>query len=173
MTIALVIAVLIAALLVYAATRPDRFRIQREARIDAPPDTVYRLLSDFQTWKTWSPWEGLDPNLKRSYSGAPAGVGAVYEWEGNRKVGAGRMEITGAVPASSVTIKLDFLRPFEAHNTTLFTLEPTGGATRLVWAMDGRNAFMNKLMGVFMNFDKMIGKDFEKGLANLQAAAER
>lgn len=173
MTIALVIAAVIAAVLIYAATRPDTFRIQRESRIDAPPDRIFGFLNDFRAWMAWSPWEGLDPELKRTYSGAPAGVGSVYAWEGNKKVGAGRMEITAATPPSSLTIKLDFLRPFEAHNVTHFTLTPSDGSTAVHWAMDGRNTFMGKLMSVFMNMDRLVGTDFEKGLAKLKSAAER
>lgn len=157
----------------YAATRPDTFRIERAATIEAPPDAIFPLISDFRKWTLWSPWEKMDPALKRSYDGAASGPGAVYEWEGNRKVGKGRMEITDAPPPSRVTIKLDFLKPFEAHNTSEFTLISRGGATLVTWAMHGPNLFVGKAMSLFFDMDRMIGKDFEAGLANLKTVAEQ
>ncbi|HEY8021999.1 MAG TPA: SRPBCC family protein [Thermoanaerobaculia bacterium] len=171
--IALVVLVLIVALLIYAATRPDSFRVERSTSIKAPPEKIYALIDDFRGWGAWSPWEKLDPAMKRTYSGAAQGKGAVYEWSGNSKVGSGRMEITGTSAPSQVTIQLDFLQPFEAHNVADFTLEPLGDATRVTWAMHGASPFMAKLMGVFVNMDKVIGKDFETGLANMKAAAEK
>ena len=173
MTILVIVAIAVIALLAYAATRADTFRIERSTSINAVPDAIFSLLTDFRRWAEWSPWEKLDPDLKRTHSGATDGKGAVYAWEGNKKVGAGRMEITQVVPPSRVVIKLDFLRPFEAHNVTEFTLAAGGTATRVIWAMTGVNNFMGKLMSVFMNMDKMVGKDFETGLANLKAVAEK
>jgi len=167
------IVVLIALLLAYAATRPDTFAVQRSATIKAPPDKVYALINDFHRWGEWSPWEKLDPAMKRTFSGTPAGVGTIYEWNGNDKVGAGRMEITGSAPASKVDIKLDFLKPFEGHNVTEFTLTPQGDSTQVNWNMHGPAPFITKLMGVFVSMDSMIGKDFEAGLANMKAAAEK
>jgi uncharacterized protein YndB with AHSA1/START domain len=168
-----VLVVAVAAVLVFAATRPDAFRIQRRASLNAPPEKVFALISDFHNWASWSPWEKLDPALKRTYGGAASGRGAVYEWEGNKQVGKGRMEITEASPFSRITIKLDFLRPFEAHHTAEFTLETQGNSTDITWAMFGRRPFLFKVMCLFFNMDKMIGKDFETGLANLKGIAEK
>lgn len=172
-TIALVVVVLVAAVLVVVAMRPDDFTVQRSATIRAAPEKIYPLLADFRQWPAWSPWEKLDPDMKRSLSGAPSGPGAVYAWEGSSKVGAGRMEIKDAAPPSKVLIQLDFLRPFEAHNVTEFALAPRGDRTELTWQMRGKAPFVSKLMGLFVDMDKMIGKDFEQGLANLKAAAEK
>ena len=163
----------VVALLAYAASRPDTFRVQRSIRIQAPPEKVYPLLADFRRWSEWSPWEGRDPAMKRSMSGAPGGRGAVYEWSGNSKVGQGRMEIIEAAPPSSVRVRLDFLRPFEAHNVAEFLLAPAAGATEVTWAMYGPSPFVSKLMGVVMSVDRMVGRDFEAGLANLKAASEK
>jgi len=170
---ALVIAVAIVALLVFAWTKPNTFRVERTARIDAPAEKIYPFIEDFHRWGAWSPWEKLDPAMQRTFSGAPHGTGAVYAWAGNKNVGQGRMEIADAVPSSRVTINLDFLEPFESHNTTEFLLEPQGNGTKVIWAMYGPNTYMGKLMSVFASMDKMIGKDFEKGLTNLKAAAEQ
>jgi Polyketide cyclase / dehydrase and lipid transport len=172
-TIAIVIIVAVAALLVYAATRPDTFSVQRSTRIQAAPDKIYALINEFPKWPTWSPWEKLDPAMQRTLSGASTGKGSVYEWSGSGKVGAGRMEITDTAPASKVVIKLDFIKPFEGHNVTVFTLAPQGDTTEVNWVMSGPAPFISKLMGVFVNMDTMIGKDFEAGLANMKAAAEK
>ena len=171
-TIVIIVAALIAALLIYAASRPASFRIERSTAINAPPDAIFPLINDFHRWSAWSPWEKLDEGLQRSFSGAASGKGAVYAWQGNNKVGQGRMEITDAAPASRITIKLDFLKPLEAHNTAEFTLAPQGGATRLSWAMFGPSPYMARLMGVVFNMDKMLGKSFDEGLANLKTLAE-
>jgi len=171
--LALVLVVVVAALLAYAATRPDSFRVQRVTSIKAPPDRIFPLLADFHRWSAWSPWEKLDPAMKRTFSGAESGVGAVYAWEGNGKVGAGRMEILEATPASRVAIKLDFLQPMEGHNVAEFTLEPKGELTTVTWDMHGPSPFVAKLMGVFVSMDSMVGKDFETGLATLKAVAEK
>ena len=171
--IAVILVVAIVVVLVLAARKPAGFRIERATSIKAPPDKIFALINDFRNWRAWSPWERMDPNLRRSYGGAERGEGAVYEWEGNSKVGKGRMEIVEAPPPSRVAIKLDFLKPFEAHNTAEFTLVPRGDATEVTWAMHGPNLFIGKVMSVFMSMDRMIGKDFEAGLANLKTAAER
>ena len=171
--IAIVIAVLIAAVLGLAALKPDTFRVQRAASINAPPDKVFALINDFRQWGQWSPWERLDPALKRTFSGAPTGKGAIYEWTGNNKVGAGRMEITEPTPPSKLVIKLDFIQPFEGHNIAEFVLAPQGDGTQLTWAMHGPTPFVSKLMQVFVSMDALIGKDFEAGLANLKAVAEK
>ena len=172
LTVLIVIAVIVAAVLIAAALRPGDFAVQRRVAIRAAPAKIYPMLADFRQWPAWSPWEKLDPAMKRTLSGAPEGPGAVYAWEGSSKVGAGRMEIKEAAAPSTIVIQLDFLRPFEAHNITEFTLLPRGDATDVTWLTRGPAPFMSKLMSVFVSMDKMIGKDFEKGLANLKAAVE-
>ena len=171
----LVVALAIAALLAYAAMQAPTFRLERSTRIAAPVPRVAALIDDFHAWQSWSPWEKLDPALQRSYGGAPSGVGATYGWAG-KKAGTGHMEITAesVEPArASIVIRLDFLKPFEAHNTAEFTLTASADGTELRWAMFGPRPFMSKLMGVFMDFDKMVGKDFEAGLAAIKRDAER
>jgi uncharacterized protein YndB with AHSA1/START domain len=170
--IALVLAIVIAIILVLAMTKPDAFRVERAAAINAPSEKIFALIDDFHQWGSWSPWEGRDPAMKRSFEGPARGNGAIYAWEGNKNVGTGRMEILRAVPSSTIVIKLDFIKPFEAHNTAEFTLLPQGGATTVTWAMHGPASFMHRVMEVFMNLDRMIGKDFEAGLANLKKVAE-
>ena len=171
--IAVVLAVIIAIVLILASTKPNTFRIQRAAVMNAPAEKIFPLIADFHQWLNWSPWEGKDPALKRTYSGAEHGQGAVYAWDGNKNVGSGRMEILQANSPSKVVIKLDFLKPFEAHNTAEFTMLPQGGATNVVWVMHGPAPFMSKVMQVFMNMDRMIGRDFEAGLANLKTMTEK
>jgi hypothetical protein len=170
--ITVVLAIVIAAVLVLAATKPDTFRVERAAMLSAPADKIYPLIADFHQWLSWSPWEGRDPQLKRTYSGAERGKGAVYAWDGNKNVGSGRMEILEASSPSKIVIKLDFLKPFEAHNVAEFTMLPQGGATNVIWVMHGPAPFISKVMQVFMNMDRMIGKDFETGLANLKTITE-
>jgi len=172
-TIALVLALAVVAVLAYAATRPDTFRVQREATVRASPEEVFALVNDFHAWQAWSPWQKLDPAMKTTHGGAAAGKGAIYAWEGNSDVGKGRMELTASTPPSRITIQLDFLAPFEAHNTTEFLLEANGRGTNVTWVMHGPSPFLSKLMGVFVDMDAMIGKDFEQGLANLKAVAEK
>lgn len=146
----------------------DTFTVERSATIPAAPSAVYAVLVDFHQWEHWSPWEDIDPAMAKTFSGAESGVGAVYEWEGNRKAGAGRMEITKAEPDREVEIDLRFLKPFKAENTTTFSLEPEGEGTTVTWSMVGPNTFMTKVMGIFKSMDKMVGPDFEKGLARLE-----
>lgn len=157
---------------VLAARKPDTFRIERTTTIHVPPEKVFALINDFHAWGGWSPWEKLDPNLRRTYSGPANGTGAVYEWLGNKKVGQGRMEIKDQSPPNRVTIQLDFLKPFETRNTAEFTLTPADGGTRVNWAMVGRLPFLFKVMTLFTSMDAMVGKDFEAGLANMKALAE-
>jgi uncharacterized protein YndB with AHSA1/START domain len=171
--IAIVIVVLIAALLVYAATRPDTFRVERTASMKAPPDRIYAVLSDFQKWGQWSPWEKKDPNMKRTFGATTSGKGAKYAWEGNSEVGKGSMEIVEATPPSRLKLRLDFTEPFEAHNTVEYTLTPGGGSTTVNWAIHGPMPYISKLMCIFVSMDSMIGKDFEAGLANLKAVVEK
>ncbi|HEX5127755.1 MAG TPA: SRPBCC family protein [Rhodocyclaceae bacterium] len=172
LTIIAVVIVLIAVVLIYAATKPDSFRIERSATIKASPEKVFALINDFRAWGVWSPWEKMDPKLKRSFSGATSGEGTVYAWEGTSRVGAGRMEITESLPSSKIIIKLDFFKPFEAHNTAEFTLKPAGDSTTVTWAMYGPSPYIAKVMTIFFNMDKTVGKSFEEGLANMKAAAE-
>jgi len=173
-TIGIVVVVVVVVVLAFAATRPDDFTVQRSVTIKAEPAKIYPLITDFSQWAGWSPWEKLDPAMKRTLTGPASGRGAVYVWDGSSKVGAGRMEVKDAVAPSKVVIQLDFLRPFEAHNMTDFTLVPRPDAsTEVTWLMRGPAPFVSKLMGVFVDMDKMIGKDFEAGLANLKAAAEK
>ncbi len=172
-TVIIVVVVLLAAVLVAAAMRPDDFSVQRSVSIKAPPDKIYPMLVDFRQWPAWSPWEKLDPDMKRTLSGPASGPGASYAWQGSGKVGAGRMEIKEAAVPTKVAIQLDFIKPFEGHNVTDFTLVPRGAQTEVTWLMHGPAPFVSKLMGLFVDMDKMIGKDFEAGLANLKAATEK
>ncbi len=171
--IAIIVAVLIAAALIFAATRPDTFRVERSTDIKASPEKVFALINDLHSWTMWSPYEKKDPAMKRQHSGAASGKGAIYEWDGDKQVGKGRMEITESSPPSRVVIKLDFLSPFEAHNTAEFILQAQGDSTHVTWAMYGPATFVSKLMGLFFSMDKMVGDDFEIGLANLKVLAER
>ena len=163
----------IAAILIFAATKPDIFRVQRAAGIKAPPEKIFAIINDFKRWDAWSPWEKKDPAMKRTFGATTDGKGAVYAWEGNKDVGQGRMEIAESVPPSKVTLKLDFLKPFEAHNIVEFTLVPQGDSTNVTWAMQGPTPYFAKIIHVFMDMDSMVGKDFETGLANLKAVAEK
>lgn len=172
-TIAMVLALLIAALLMYAATKPDSFRIERSTTIKAPPEKIFALINDFHQWEAWSPWEKIDPALKRTYSGAANGVGAVYEWSGNKDIGQGRMEIVESVPSAKVMLKLDFVTPFEAHNKVDFTLAQQGDVTKVTQAMYGPSPYISKLMTIFFSIEKMVGKKYEEGLTNLKAIAEK
>lgn len=170
--VVVVFLLIVATVLALAATKPGEFRVQRQATMKAKPEVVFPLIEDFHHWASWSPWEHLDPSMTKTHSGAASGPGAVYEWNGNNKVGQGRMEILESRAPQSVRIKLDFLRPFEAHNTAEFTLTPTADATTVTWAMYGPHTFMGKVMSVFISMDAMVGKDFETGLAALKKRAE-
>jgi uncharacterized protein YndB with AHSA1/START domain len=170
--IAILVVLVVVALLGFAATKPDTFRVQRATSINAPPERIFPLINDFHSWISWSAYEKLDPTMKRTHSGAGSGKRAVYEWEGKGKVGTGRMEITDTSPPSNVTIKLDFIKPFEGHHTAEFTLVPRGNSTNVTWAAYGPSSYMSKVMSLFFSMDSLIGKDFETGLANLKALAE-
>jgi len=171
--IAIAVVVLIVVLLVFVSTRPDTFRIERSTSINAPPEKIFPLINDFHRWEAWSPWEKIDPALKRIYSGADSGKGAAYAWQGNRDIGQGRMEIVESTPAAKIVFKLDFIKPFECHNTVEFTLERQGNTTKLTQAMYGPSPFISKLMGLFFSMDKMVGEKYEEGLANLKSMAEK
>jgi hypothetical protein len=171
--VAIVVVILVAVLLGIAAAKPDTFRVERATNIKAPPEKIFPLIDDLHNWNAWSPWEEVDPQMKRTYSGAASGKGSVYEWDGNSKAGKGRMEITDNASPSKVTIKLDFLKPFEGHNIAEFTLEMRNGSSHVTWAMHGPSPFFSKVIQVFVSMDTMIGKQFEKGLANLKTIAEK
>lgn len=174
--ILIVLAVLVfavAGVLLYAATKPDTFQVQRRTTISAPPEKVFALIEDFRRWREWSPWEKLDPAMARLYTGAERGVGAVYDWRGNKDVGEGRMEITEAAAPGKLLIKLDFIEPFPANNMAEFVLVPKDGGTEVTWTMRGPSPYLTKLMDTVVGMDRMVGGDFETGLANLKAAAER
>jgi len=171
--IAIVLAIAIAVVLILAAAKPNTFSVQRAATVNAPAEKIFPLINDFHQWRTWSPYENKDPAMKRSYSGAASGKGAVYGWEGNKNVGSGRMEILDTSAPAKVVIKLDFFTPFEGHNTAEFTMLPQGDATNVTWLMHGPLPFTGKLMHVVMNIDRMVGKDFEIGLANLKRLTEK
>jgi Polyketide cyclase / dehydrase and lipid transport len=170
--IGVVVVVAVAGILIYAATKPDSFRVQRVVLINAPADKIFPLINDFKAWPAWSPYEKKDPAMKRTYGAVTAGKGATYAWEGDKNVGQGSMEILESGPRK-LLIKLDFLKPFEAHNMAEFLLEPKGDSTSVTWAIYGPSPFMSKVIGTFMNIDDMIGRDFEKGLTDLKAAAEK
>jgi uncharacterized protein YndB with AHSA1/START domain len=162
----------IGVVLALAATKPNIFRVQRSATINAPPDRIFPHIADFRSWPAWSPYEKKDPAMKKTFSGAAIGKGAIYEWDGDKNVGAGRIEITEATPPSRVALNLDMWKPFEAHNQVEFTLQPLGNATMVTWAMNGHTPFFAKIIHVFMDMDRMVGGDFEIGLANLKSIAE-
>jgi len=169
--IVLILAIIV--ILALASGKPAVFRVERSATIKADAVRIFALINDLKSWGLWSPWEKKDPNLKREFSANTIGVGASYEWWGNKDVGHGRMEILESVPSSRIVIKLDFISPFEAHNTAEFTLTSKDGATHVHWVMHGPNTFMGKVMSVFMDMDKMVGPDFEAGLAGLRAQTEK
>jgi len=154
------------------ASRPPGFRVERSAVVAAPPEVVYAQLADFHRWEGWSPWAKLDPAQKVDFEGAPAGVGAGYHWKGNEKVGEGRMTITGATPGREVTIRLQFIKPWEQTSTSAFALAPDGTGTKVTWSMTGSFDVMGRAMTLFMDMDKQVGPDFEKGLAAIQKIAE-
>ena len=172
-TIAVIIAVLVAAVLVYVAMQPESFRVERSISIKAPPEKIFSQINGFHQWEAWSPWEKIDPAIKRTYSGADSGKGAVYAWQGNKDIGQGRMEIVESTLSSNVLIKIDFLEPFEGHDMVQFTLQPQGETTKVTQAMYGPSPFIHKVMSLFFSMDKMVGQKYEEGLASLKAIAEK
>jgi hypothetical protein len=165
-------AVLVVGLIVAVAARPGAFHIERSIEMDGPPDGAFAHVNNLQAWSDWSPWDKADPLMKRTFDGPAAGRGARYAWAGNRNVGEGRMTIENSEPPSLVSIKLEFLKPFTATNTTTFTFIPTERGTRVTWSMDGENRFLMKCASLFLNMDKMIGRDFERGLMALKIVSE-
>lgn len=166
------VAVIIVVFVIVVAVQPAQYRVVRSASIAVPPTTVFPHVNDFHKWEAWSPWAKLDPSMKPTYEGAPAGTGAIYTWVGNSKVGEGRMIITESRPSDLVRIKLDFIKPFASTADTEFTFKPEGNQTVVTWSMAGQKNFMSKAFGLFVNMDKMIGRDFEKGLAQMKSAVE-
>jgi uncharacterized protein YndB with AHSA1/START domain len=156
----------------FVATRPNTYRVERSIVIAAPAEAVYPLLEDFRQWEGWSPWEKLDPAMTKTFGGAATGVGATYHWLGNNDVGEGRMTITEAEPAARVAILLEFLKPFASTSNCVFALAPEGTGTQVTWSMDGNHNFISKAMCVFVSMDKMLGGDFEEGLASMKTLAE-
>ncbi len=173
MWVLLIIILFIAAVLIYGAMQPSAFSIVRGADVKASPAEVFGEISDFHKWSAWSPWEKFDPNLQRSFTGPTSGVGAKYAWVGNKKVGEGSMEITASEPSKRMQLDLHFIKPFQADNVTEFTLSPAAGGTHVKWEMRGHKPFMMRVMSAFMDMDKMVGKDFEAGLANLKSVVEK
>lgn len=155
----------------FVSRRPGAFRIERSRTIAAPPAAVFALIQDFHEWPKWSPWENMDPNMTRTYDGPASGKGAHYHWVGNKNVGEGSMTITDAAPDARVDLELRFIKPFPVTNRTIFTLEPEGEGTRVTWAMEGERSFMMKAFDLVMNMDRMVGRDFEKGLDAMGTAA--
>jgi uncharacterized protein YndB with AHSA1/START domain len=151
----------------------NTYTVERSATIDAPPARIYDQIADFHNWTRWSPWEDVDPELTRTYSGAESGIGAVYNWSGNRKAGQGRMEIIDAVEPSKVQIDLVFEKPWKARNDTVLTIRPEGSGSRVTWSMTGKNTLVTKVMSIFTSMDKILGPDFEKGLSRLKTATEQ
>jgi len=172
-TILIVLVVVVVAILIYAATKPDTFVVQRSAGIKAPPERIFALISDFKAWPQWSPYEKRDPAMQRTLGGSAQGKGATYAWKGNSNVGEGSMEITEVIEPSRIVIKLDFVKPFAANNIAEFTLVPSGDTTQVTWSMRGQSPYISKVFGVFVDMDNMIGKDFAEGLATLKALAEK
>jgi uncharacterized protein YndB with AHSA1/START domain len=167
-----VLAVLVVGFLVVVSLRPSEFRVSRSTTVAAPPEAVFAQVNDFHKWASWNPWGKIDPAMKQTYEGAAAGTGAAYTWIGNNQVGEGRMTIIESRPGELIRIRMDFLKPFKATNTAEFTFKPQGDQTFVTWSMYGKNNFIAKAIGLFMDCDKMIGDQFEKGLADMKAVAQ-
>ena len=166
------VAVAIVVFCIVVAVQPAEYRVVRTATIAAPAAVVFSQVNDFHRWDAWSPWAKLDPNMKTTHSGAPAGKGAVYSWTGNRDVGEGRMTILESQPSERVRIQLDFIKPFESSAENRFDFKGDGNQTAVTWTMAGKNNFVSKAFCLFMNMDKMVGGDFERGLAQMKTVAE-
>ncbi len=171
--ILITLAAVLAVISILALRQPPEFRVERKMLLTAQPSAAYSLVNDFHQWRAWSPWEDADPSMRRVFEGPTAGIGAVYRWAGNRKVGEGSMRIIESRAAESVLIRLEFLKPFKATNTTVFTFKSEGDLTEVTWSMTGRNNFIAKVFHLFMNMDEMVGRDFEKGLTMMRLAMEK
>jgi uncharacterized protein YndB with AHSA1/START domain len=172
LNLAIAAVVILVLLVVFVATRPTEFRVTRSTRVMAPPARVFARVNDFHQWEAWNPWGKMDPHMKQTYEGPPGGVGSVYSWVGNSQVGEGRMTVVESRPDELIQIKLEFFKPFAATNRAEFTFESEGAATTVTWSMSGERNFITKAIGLFMNMDKMIGGQFEKGLADMKAVVE-
>lgn len=170
--IIIALVVVVAAIVIYAATKPDTFHVERSITIKAPPEKIFPLINDLHAWNDWTPYN-KDPAMKKTYSGSDKGVGASYAWQGNKEVGRGTIAITATMPPEKVVLDLHMIEPFEGRNVVQFTLQAAGDSTRVTWGMDGKNNFIVKVMGMFFDMDKMVGKDFEVGLAKLKIVAEK
>lgn len=170
--ILIVLALLLVVLVIVIARKPDDFVVRRDALVNAPPAAVFAQVNDFHKWEAWSPWAKIDPNSKATYEGAESGVGAGFTWDGNNDVGAGRMDITESKPNERIVIRLEFFKPMPGVNTTEFTFKPEGAGTRVTWTMSGKNNFVAKAFGLFFDCDKMVGGQFEKGLASLDEVSK-
>lgn len=170
--ILIAVAVVVVVFVAIVATRPDEFRVQRTVTISAPAEAVFAQVNDFRNWEAWSPWARLDPAMRKTYEGAPAGTGAVNTWSGNRDVGEGRATIVESRPNELIRIRLDFVRPFAGTSTAEFTFTPEGDRTAVTWSLYGRNNFVGKAMCLFTDMDKMVGGQFEQGLAQMKAVTE-
>jgi hypothetical protein len=170
--ILIAVAGVVGAFAVIVSRRPSKFRVERSARIAAPPPAVFAQVNDFHKWEAWNPWGKIDPAMKQSYEGAPSGTGAIYTWAGNKEVGEGRMTMTESRPSELIRIKLEFFKPFRATNTTEFTFKPEDDQTAVTWSMTGENNFIAKAVHLFMNMEKMVGGQFEKGLASMKSVVE-
>jgi uncharacterized protein YndB with AHSA1/START domain len=168
----LVLAGMLCGLLYFASRKPDEFKVERRLMMAAPPETVFAQINDLVLWQDWSPWAKKDPNAKAHFGAVTAGEGANFGWDGNNQVGKGQMTITQSVPAEKVVLRLEFEKPFKATNTAQFSLLPAAGGTEVVWSMHGPANLMSKVMDLVMNMDRMVGSDFEKGLASLKAICE-
>lgn len=164
--------IIIVVFIVFVARQPTTFRVERSATMSAPPSAVFAQVNDFLKWEAWNPWGKIDPAMKQTYEGAPSGVGAIYTWSGNKEVGEGRMTITDSRPSDLIRVKLEFFKPFAATNSAEFTFKPERNQTVVTWSMFGEKNFMAKAVHLFMNMDKMIGSQFERGLASMKAAVE-
>jgi len=169
----LVAAVVVAAVLIYATTKPDRFQIARSVAIKAPPEKIFPLIDNPRAFNSWNPFLRKDPATKVTYRGPASGKGAGHEWDGNRNVGRGSVEITDSQPPSRILMKLDMISPMEAHNRVEFSLQPQGDSTQVTWAMSGPSPYISKVMTTVLSMDRMVGGEFEKGLADLKALAEK
>ncbi|MFM9904504.1 MAG: SRPBCC family protein [Pyrinomonadaceae bacterium] len=170
--ILVLLVIAVAALIGVVAMQPDEFSVIRDATFNAPPERIFEQVNDFHKWQAWSPWAKIDPAMKTTYSGPATGVGSSYAWTGNSEVGEGKMTISESKPNEQIKIDLDFIKPFEAKNVTSFTFKPDGGKTTVTWKMSGKKNFMMKAFGMVMDMDKVVGGDFEKGLAQLKPVVE-
>ena len=155
------------------ALQPSDFRISRSTKVTASSEVVFSQVDDFHNWEGWSPWAKLDPAAKNTFEGPAAGKGAIFKWSGNSEVGEGQMTITDSQPSEKIVIKLEFKRPFEDTSTTEFTFKPEGDQTVVIWNMFGKQNFMGKMVCMFMNMDKMVGGQFDQGLAKMKEIAEQ